>query len=367
MSMRNHSNPCKPVTTLFRCMMLLFVAIAFTGCGDSTEFTAPEPKPRPVKAITLSESGDNTTRTFPATVRAADRIDLSFEVSGKIIKLPVQEGELLDKGALVAQLDQRDFISTVNEARARFTNAKGNFNRAEDLLEKKFISPAEYDKLKSDMEVARAQMEKAEKALESTTLVTPFKGRIAVRHVENFQEILAKETIVSLQGSDFLELVVNVPERIMATVTNVREDASITAQFDALPNKQFDVTIKEYSTQADPITQTFRFVLQMPRPNEGNILPGMTATVMAKRKTEGGRIHFVLPTSAIAYNPAGEPSVWLVENNLSKRVAVTLGELIGQDKISVESGVNPGNVVIVAGTSKLREGMKVRPIDKVSF
>lgn len=367
MSLLMHFQRSYRCTSFFSLTSLAVVVILFTGCSENVEPIAPELKPRPVKVVSIASGDELDSRTYPASVRAAERIDLSFEVPGKIIKLPAQEGQLLEKGALVAQLDQRDFRSTADEARARYNNAAANFQRAKDLLEKKFISPAEYDRLKSNMQVTKAQMEKAEKALESTKLIAPFSGRIAVRHVENYQEIQAKQTIVSLQGSDFLELVVYVPERIMATVKDVRKDATVKAQFDALPGKSFDVTIKEYSTQADPVTQTFRFVLQMPRPADSNILPGMTAKVIATRTNRPEALDFVLPTSAIAADEAGNTNVWLVEDNKTKRQPVTLGNLIGEDKVSILKGLSPGNVIVVAGVSKLREGMSVRPIEKVEF
>ena len=359
-------NICKRLLTLLNTSSLISLVLV-SGCDDKQALTVPEPKPRPVKVMVISEGINFVERDFPATVRAAERIELSFEVAGKIIKLPAQEGQLLEKGALVAQLDERDFRSTFNEAKARFTNAAGNFNRAKDLLEKKFISPAEYDRLQSNMEVSRAQMEKAEKALNSTQLLAPFTGRIATRHVENFQEIQAKQSIVSLQGSDILELVVNVHERIMATVRNAQSEVDIKAEFDGLPGKLYDLTIKEFSTQADPITQTFRFVLQMPRPKEGNILPGMTATVKAKRRQADSVPTYILPTSAIASDPSGQPQVWLVEVNSVQPQAVTLGDLVGKQQVFVKQGIKAEDVVVIAGISKLRKDMKVRPVTKVAF
>jgi RND family efflux transporter MFP subunit len=307
------------------------------------------------------------TFTLPGIVRAAKRAILSFRVSGPLVELPVDEGQHVKKGDLIAQIQKRDFQTAVEEARARSREADQQYKRYKELYSKKQVSQADFDRYRSARKVARARLEDAINALHDTSLVAPFDGVIAKRYVENHQKVQEKEPIVNLQNISRIEIVTNVPETIMATVRN-RGDVEAYVKFDPIPGKRFPLQLKEYSTDADPATRTYEVVFTMERPESADILPGMTAQVIVTlgRNSGEGKKPIKVPAIAVIDAPGNHPYVWVYDQSsgtVHKR-EIKVSAPSGSGYLEVMDGLVPGEMIVVAGVTKLREGMKVRPWDK---
>jgi multidrug efflux system membrane fusion protein len=357
----------------FRVATWLTVAAALVlgACGKQQEQAAQREVARPVKTLVLKADVGGGTRSFPGRVRAAERVELAFQVAGKIVELPVKQGQAVQKDDLIARLDNRTFVSNVQSAQARFDEAQANFKRGDELVKKGYIARTDYDNLKARRDAALAELEKAKKALEDTVLKAPFAGVVAKRYVENFQEVQAKEAIADLQDTSAIEVVVDAPEQIVAQ-RGRKVKAEMVAVFDSIPDREFPLTIKEFATRADPQTQTFEYVLTMPQPKGVNILPGMTASVIARVQAFASGAEqpaFVVPAAAVFADASGVSHVWVVDretHTVHGRKVVT-GELTGTDGIRVTGGLKTGDVIAAAGVNSLREGQKVKPVDKIEF
>ncbi len=342
--------------------LVVFALLLFVGCKKKEETVKVEPI-KPVKFTTVQTGQESVSVSIPGRVRAARRSELSFKVSGPLEKLPIEEGQLVKKGDLIAKILPRDFQTALNEAKAQALEAEQQYRRYKELYAKKQVSKADFDRYRAARDVARARLEDAQNALKDTSLLAPFDGVIAKRYVENFEKIQAKQPIAYLQLIDQLEILVDVPELMMAQFRAVNK-VSITATFDAVADKKYPVTVKEYSTDADPATQTYQVVLLMDQPQEANILPGMTANV--KASIEGGAASetlILIPAIAILNDAEKQDYVWLLntETMIVQKTAVEIGRMEGSKNVYVTKGLKSGDNVITAGASKLREGMKVRP------
>ncbi len=355
----------KPFTnkSFVSCVFLLLAfCLLLGGCKDAKEVEMPDPV-KPVKLFKVQAEQEKLKMSLPGRVRAAQRSELSFKVSGPLEKLPVVEGQQVEKGDLVAQILPRDFQTAINEAKARELEAEQQYNRYKQLYSKRQVSKADFDRYRALRDVARAQLEDARNALKDTTLVAPFDGVIAKRYVENFQKVTEKEPIVYLQLIDKLEILIDVPELMMAQFKQ-GGDLEVTAEFDSVPGNLYPLTVKEFSTDADPATQTYQVVLVMDQPEEANILPGMTAkvTVMSKEGTPGDNT-ILVPAIAVLNDADGKNYLW-VFNRDSKTVTKTdieLGNLSGSKNVLVVGGLQGGEEVIISGVTKLQDGMEVRP------
>ncbi len=356
----------KALTGALTVFVLLAMALLLGGCSKE-EVEKKVEVVRPVKVMTVKAATASFSHGFPGKVRASRRSELSFKVSGPLVALPVEEGQHVKKGDLVAQIQMRDFQTALDEARARNLEAEKQFRRYKELYAKKQVSQADYDRYRAARDVARAQLEDARNRLQDSSLLAPFDGIISKRFVENFQKVQAKEPIVNLQDITRIEILVNVPEQLMAELRDKKE-LRIHASFETIPGKEFPLTVKEFSTQADPATQTYQVVTVMDQPAEANILPGMTAMVTAQ--TGPGRHDaartILIPAIAVMDAPGNEPYVWLLDKKTSTahKVRVTVGRLEGSKNIFIKDGLKDGDVVIVAGIMQLEEGMKVRPWEK---
>lgn len=345
---------------------LLFISLVFIiGCSKEEE-EAPKPVVQAVKIMTVQAGEDQYTRSFPGRVRAAKRSELSFKVSGPLSELPIEEGQVVKQGDLVARILPRDFQVALNETKAREVEAERQYRRYKELYAKKQVSKADFDRYKAARDVTRAQREDAENALGDTELRAPFDGVISKRYVENFEKVQAKQAIANLQFIDKIEILINVPELTMARFRNEGKGAAV-VEFDSLPGNQYELEVKEFSTEADPATQTFQVVLVMDQPEEANILPGMTSKVIASSSGgTGGDTTIIIPAMAVLNDADGKSYVWVMdmESNTVSKIAVEIGRLEGSSNIMVQEGLQGGETIVIAGVTKLQDGMKVRPWDK---
>jgi RND family efflux transporter MFP subunit len=136
----------------------------------------------------------------------------------------------------------------------------------------------------------------------------------------------------------------------------------------AIPKRSFPARIKSFTATADPVTRTYKATFQFERPEDVNILPGMTARVILNPSAENVRKYtqtgvFMIPVAAVASDDMGNPFVWRVDPASMRvaRVAVSLGE-ISQAGIVITDGLEKGDRIAVSGVSYLYEGAQVRPL-----
>ncbi len=370
---------------------ILIIAGICYGLSTFREQQAPEPEPeivRPVRTTRLQGGRDSFTRRYFGTVQGARRADLSFRVSGTLSSINVEKGASVKRGALLATLDPRDFNtrisqaqSALSQAQAQHKNAETDFKRYENLYRQKVIAKAQYDSVKTQLDVthsavnsAQANLKSARDALRDTELHAPFSGLITDRTVENFQDVTAKQTVFVLQDISTLEIVFNVPDNdvLLAPVPNVRnlqdlranaDSIILNARFEALPDKVFPLTVKEISPQATA-ANTYPVSATMPKQNDIRILPGMAVTVEAdfsggSEVAQNDSAYYV-PVTAIR-NENGSNFVWRYAVGQVSRVPVQVGQLRNDGTIEIDGEtLSNGDVIVTAGVYFLHEGQRVR-------
>ena len=132
------------------------------------------------------------------------------DVDGNTTQL--KEGDKVVKGQVIARLDQTDFKIQLNDKQAGYDKSKANFTRSATLLEPGHISQREYDEIKAAYSTAEAHLKTAKQNLIYTELKAPFDGSITKTHVDNFEEIMAKNVIATLQDLTMMQIEIDVPE-----------------------------------------------------------------------------------------------------------------------------------------------------------
>jgi RND family efflux transporter MFP subunit len=304
---------------------------------------------------------------YPGTLAASDRAEASFEVAGRIIEFPVKEGDQVESGQLLARLDSSDALAELEREQARVNASKAEFERQRVLFDEGVASEREFDVAKRNYEVTAAGLRIAQKAVNDSELRAPFAGRVARTLVNQFQNVQAKEPVVSFQSEGLLEIKVAVPERDAARMPvgkTLKERSDLVhpeVVVSALAGRSFPAQLTEFATSADPTTRTFAATLTFSTPEDVNVLPGMTASARVYVSDEAGIGGKSLPSSAVFADSGGTPSVWIIDPE-SLRVAtrpVAVGEIFG-DAVRVEEGIEDGEWVATTGVHQLREGMLVR-------
>lgn len=323
---------------------------------------------RPVPTTLVTTVGKEIVRLFPGTVKARNSVDLAFSVDGVLVELNGREGRMVHEGEVLARLDERDFRNAHNAAKASFRKADADFKRSESLFKREVISQAEYDTAKTTRDVAMSEYRISEKALEDTLIKAPYDGVIAQRYVDNRQHVKKQVAILGLQDISEIEVVIQVPERLMAQ-GGVEKFSDISARFDVGGQNWFQGDIKEYSVESDPITRTYAVAIKFKAPVALKVLPGMTATVRATLgnsresfKAQKAAVGLI-PVESVYSGSDGKSYIWLIPDSAGhpRKQEVQLGSMSG-NKIEIIGGIEPGRRIAIAGIHSLSEDMFVRPM-----
>jgi RND family efflux transporter MFP subunit len=298
---------------------------------------------------------------------------MSFDVAGRLIERPVTQGSVVAQGELLARLDPENFEANVSSARARFVNARDELARQTQLRDRGVISAAELDRFRTEFEVAEAALRTAERALADTRLVAPFDGRVARTIVNNFQSVRANEPILVFQNIAQLEVDIDVPERLMTlggqgmTSEQARELLEAKVEFPALPGRDFPLELKSFSTAASTTARTFRVTFLLTPPEGANVLPGMTGTVLVRRRgsaAEAVDALFEVPVTAVG-TWEGQAVVWRLDEETMTAHPVPV-EMEGpiEDRMRVRSdGLAAGQEIITTGVRMLSPN---RPVSRLA-
>lgn len=343
-----------------------FILSAFllTGCDDQASVETSISSARPAVIFQVESQGTGAKLRFPGRVRAVERAELSFNVPGYLADFSLREGFPVSKGEVVAMLEQRVFKARVNAARAEFNRAKTDYERYKRLWDtEKAVARAEVDDRLSRFEVAKTNLAAAEQDLADTLIRAPFDGVITRRRVETFTSVQAKQPVADLQNLKNLEVVINVPERIFRTERPRKHALAILEGVETTP---IDLTLRSYTSEADPQTQTYEVVLTIDALPKGlSLLPGMPVTVLPfVKESQENKLGVWVPLNAIAVSADQTRFVWVVDQNgsVSQR-SIQTGEIRGGE-IEVKDGLVPKERIVAAGVHALKPGMMVRPIDK---
>lgn len=352
------------VGNMRRLPMLFFSLLLLGGCEEKA-VERPEPV-RPVKMVTVGAEDEASRREYPGTIEAIQHVDMGFEVPGRIIDFPVEEGERVEKGQVLARLDPRDYQAKLESAAANLRKSEADLARSQRLYNEDpgAIALTQLDSNRRAVEVSRAYLKEAKKALEDTALTAPFAGYMARKLVRDFANVQAKQAVLILQDTSTLKIVVSVPERDFAGASG-RSAEEISGRGDpqvvvsSIPERRFPARLSELALTADPVTRTFAATFEFDRPDDVSILPGMTAKIELRR-LERSRGVFI-PVQATRADAEGEPFVWTVdpETMIVHKHTVALGEL-ADSAVEVREGLSAGDLIAVSGIDQLREGMQVR-------
>lgn len=346
-------------------LVALLLVPCLLACG--AEEPPEKPVVRPVKILEIGSPNAGRRLEYPGQVEAAQHAELGFEVAGKLVEFPVDEGEEVVEGQELAKLDPRDFEAGLDAERAQLRAAQADFDRMRELFERDVASEQELDRARRNFEVNEANLRTARKAIEDTVLRAPFAGTVARKLADDFSNVQAKEPVLILEDGSGLQIEANIPEQdwIYAERDSTPGQASARLRprvvVSNYPDREFPARLKEVATTADPATRTYAITLAFSVPGDLNVLPGMTAKVVLDAPSAASGSLISIPAQAVASDTGTTPYVWRVDpgSMAVARAEVTLGEFSG-DRVEIRGGLSPGDQIAVSGVHQLRDGMVVR-------
>ena len=347
---------------------LLGVMVA--GCDRKT---AQEPPARPVRAVTVEPAMAGETVSLVGQIRAKDEVSLAFRLDGRMLDRPVNVGDVLRPGQLVARLDPQNQQNALRAAQANLasaeavlTQARLTFGRQQQLLKDGWTPRAKFDEAQQALLTAQAQVEAAhaqeriaEDQLGYTALFADAAGTVTAKGAEPGEVVRAGQMIVQLARKGGRDAVFDVPERLLRSGPR---DPMVQISLTNDPAVKAVGRVREVAPQADPTTRTWQVKVGIVDPPSAMAL-GATVTGSIQLSAPPGVQ--VPPTALTEAN--GHPAVWILDLH-THTVSLRSVDVARYDPadVVIAHGLESGDVVVTAGVQVLRPGQKVRPMGDAS-
>ncbi|MGL6312856.1 efflux RND transporter periplasmic adaptor subunit [Vibrio sp. WXL103] len=355
-------------------LTVLIIGLALIGCNSDTgteSIQLNSDQPKPVKLIELGDTGFDNVQHFPARISANREVALSFQVPGLLESFAIKPGDYVTQGQLLATIDERDYINQRAMREADHQLAQVQFERISSLFSKKLISRAEYDSAAAQLTATQAALQLAQDQVKDTQIVAPFSGQVATTMVENHQYIQPQQTILLLQDTDELNVVIQLPASTLSQLQKhqINPEYQPTLLLDGTKgSRSFPITYKQHATQASPGTQSYEVVFSLTTPKDITLYSGMGATVSIDfnqaMSNSSSTQYYPVPLNAVLSDDAsGLNQVWVYAPNTGTIAAqsVTIGDIVG-DSILIAGDLQPGDKIAAAGLTGLSDGMQVKPL-----
>ena len=353
-------------TKLLPVALTLVAATALVLSGCSRPVPSEEPI-RAVKVLTVGVEGMLAGSEFAGEVRARVESRLGFRVGGKILRRPVELGQQVKAGDILAQLDPQDYLLAVQAAKAQVTAALTNrdlaaadFKRYKELRDQNFISGAELERREAALKAAQAQLDQAQAQGSAqgnqaaySTLVADVSGVVTSVDAEMGQVVASGTPVVRIAQDGPRDVVFSVPED---KVTQIRIGSDVAVRPWGA-QAAIHGLVREVAASADPVTRTFGVKVSLP--TKGALSLGATVSVVPQALDRSGVQVIKLPTSALRQD--GQSSaVWVLDaaSMTVKLQPIQIATADGNDVI-VAGGLQPGMQVVSAGVHVLSPGQKV--------
>ena len=335
---------------------------------DRAEKAAPSAG-RPVQVVRIEASKLAGGIDFSGEIQAEKTVSLAFRIAGRIIDRPVNVGDRVAPGQIVARLDRTIETNAVTAARAALEAARGevvtarnNFERQERLMGQGFTTRPRFDAALKAQETAQAALENAEAQLELaqdrlgfTDLRADVAGVVTVRSAEPGEVVQPGQAIVQIAREDGRDAVFNVPARLLEAKAGEHVVRVVLAE---APGVSAIGRVREISPQADPVTRTFQVRIGLQDPPEAMRLG---STVVGSIETSSAVI-MSIPATALTQS-GSSPAVWIVDpakSTVSLRPIDILR--FDPDHVVVSQGLVPGETIVSGGVQALHPGQRVAPL-----
>ena len=338
-----------------RTLLLLTLLPAALACGSSSAETTPEPTERvsQVRTLELVSRAVVDRASLPADLLPLRRATLAAEVGGVVESVAAQLGDAVPAGRLLATIDERASTQAVAEAEAVLRQARLQFERAQNLFERKAVTKASLLDAVTNRDVAEARLAGAKLQLDKARVRAPWAGQIAARHVDAGAFVAPGTPLFELVDTSRIKVRAPAPA---ADVPLLSVGQEVEVRVDALPGEVLNARIARLGAELDPRTRTLAVEAEIANPG-GRLRPGMLARLDIPRHVLADAL--LVPLSAVV-DLGGSKAVWAVEQGRATRREVVLGPVIGEEVVI--EGLGRGARVIVEGQHAVGEGQKVEEV-----
>ncbi len=320
--------------------------------GDPGDMAAGY-EPGAVTVVTAEAQLEQVRDTFEATgtTRAREAVQVVTETAGRVTAIHFDEGERVEAGDVLLELDAQSQRAELAEVRARFKDASARYERARSLRETGAVPQQEVDTLEAGMQVAEAQVGLAETRLRDRTVRAPFDGVVGLREISAGAYVDPQTVITTLDDIDVLRVNFSVPERYLGFL---RTGMEVSARTPGFAGEVFAGEVRRVDSRVNPVTRSVRVQSEIDNADR-RLKPGMFLQVELDLEQ---REAVLVPEESVIVEGA-TTYLYTVVDDKARRVDVELGRRT-RGFVEIAAGVEPGDAVVSMGHQHLRDGVAVR-------
>ena len=364
--------------TVARVLALLLFFLSFFSCRsqDKKESVKEETfAAAPVKVFEVKRQKISEKLFYTGLIEAWKKINITPDVGGKIAKIYVQEGDRVEEGQLLAELDTKAIGLQLEAAKAGLAVAEANYNdaqknmeRMERLKKENAVSDQQYEKARLGYEAAEAQLQQARSALnlaqhslDVSLMKAPFSGVVASRNAEVGDVInpmmggfSPASGVLTLMDFSRIKIAIDVSQQ---DFVRIKKGQAVYLKVTAIPDRVFEGYVSLVNLTADPMTKKFK--VEATIDNSDLVLrPNTFGEITLEVSTHEDAL--AIPQKAVLENKY----IFVAQGDVAQRREVSLG-LQNSELVEVTRGLKEGDLVIVEGNFGLEDGAKIK-IEEVS-
>lgn len=344
---------------------ILLITSVLSGCGGAKANAEGKNKKNaekeviaiPVEVSQLRVGDISSNYNTTAILEAKEEAFVVPRAEGIIQEIFVEEGDYVEQGQVLAQLDATRYELSLARSTADLQGIEKELSKIDKVYNQKLVSDDTFDKLKAQYESAKATLELAKLDLKETTIVAPISGFIAEKNakVGNLTESFQRQNMFHIVEQKELHGIVHLPEK---ELSKVHKEQQATLTLAALSEQKVSAFVERISPVIDPETGTFKVTLRVPNPD--NLLKsGMFAQVDLNYSTHSNAT--LLPRRALI-NIDEQMNVFVVKDGKAEKVVVNVGYQEGEF-VEVLNGLNGNETVIVTGHQSLKDQAPVEVVN----
>jgi membrane fusion protein (multidrug efflux system) len=285
------------------------------------------------------------------TAQANESVTINAKVTDTVRHVNFSDGDYVDSGSVLAELTNQEEEASLAEARANLDDSENELRRQQDINARGLGSKSTLDTARSRVAANQARLNAVVARLKDRLILAPFSGLLGFRQVSPGTMVSPSTAITTIDDISTIKLDFTVPEAFLGAMT---QGARVIAQSVSYANRNFEGVVKTVGSRVDPITRAATVRALIPNADRA-LRPGMLLTVQVLTKQH---LALVVPESAV-FQVQNRAYVYKVEDFVAHQQQVEIGgRHFGTAEVS--SGLVEGDLIVIEGIVKLREGINVR-------
>lgn len=337
-------------------MIFLWAAASSVQAQARAQGVGPSANEPPVKVLVSTAE----IRSFPLSAealgnaRANEAIDVRAEITAAITAIRFDEGQWVEKGTVLVELENAAQLAAVASAKAALVESSSQLKRSEELFRTNVVAASQLEQLRAKQEADQAHLHAAQSRLVQAVIRAPFAGRLGLRRVSMGAIVDPNTVITTLDDTSLIKLDFEVPEVFLA---RLEPGLAVKAHSAAWPGIEFQGEVISVDTRVNSVTRTISVRAILPN-EDGQLRPGMFLTVSLLREDVSA---LMVPEAAIVPERSKQFVYALDDANVVSLREVQTGRR-RPGEVEITSGLSAGDRVITEGTQKVRPGQTVNAV-----